>query len=75
MQQLIAKHLVQWIEKSKPFLEYDGEGNLIDSDEEEEEEENTDIAVKYPSFVSSLCISTYTYTYMYSLHPHRLTLL
>jgi hypothetical protein len=30
------------LEKSKPFLEYDEEGNLIDSDDE-----NTDIVVKY----------------------------
>lgn len=34
----------QCIEKSKPFLEYDGDGNLIDSDDE-----NTDIVVKYNS--------------------------
>ncbi|KAL9539557.1 hypothetical protein MBANPS3_010194 [Mucor bainieri] len=53
VQQRIANRLViNESEKSKPFLEYDEEGNLIDSDEEEEE--TTDVAAASTSTDSAL---------------------
>jgi hypothetical protein len=35
------------IEKLKPIIEYDEEGNVVDSEEEEEEEEDSMEQVRY----------------------------